>query len=71
MHRRRSAHESGIDIIELLDRKPHAMRLTDIADQTFQPKSRAHKILATLCARGWVEHTQSRTYKIKRQDQSR
>lgn len=70
MHRRRSALESGIDIIELLDRKPHAMRLTDIADQTRQSKSGAHKILTTLCSRGWVEHTQARTYKIKRQGAS-
>lgn len=60
----RSSLTSGLDILALLESRPHAMRLTDIADQIGLSKSGTHKVLATLCERGVVEHTLARTYRL-------
>jgi DNA-binding IclR family transcriptional regulator len=54
-----------MDIIELVADKPEGMKLSEIAQQLDMPKSAAHRLLTSLCQRGFaVQDEISQRYRI-------
>ena len=55
---------TGLDILELLARERRALALGEIAQALGLAKSGTHRLLATLAARGYVEHDEGGIYRL-------
>jgi DNA-binding IclR family transcriptional regulator len=55
---------TGLDILELLARERRALALGEIAQMLDLAKSGTHRLLATLSARGYVEHDEGGIYRL-------
>ena len=60
----RSTLDRAIDVIELLAERPAGERLSAIAATLALPKSAVHRLLASLCARGWAERDEAERYRL-------
>ena len=56
--------DRALDIIEVLSENQEGLGVTEIADRVGLHKSTAHRILATLAARGYINKTDKGGYKI-------
>ena len=56
--------EKALDIIEIVAGTQQEASLSEIARQTGLPKSTAHRLIATLTNRGYLEKTETGDYKI-------
>lgn len=56
--------DRALDIIEVLSQENEGLGVTEIAGRIGLPKSTAHRIIATMADRGYINKTDKGTYKI-------